>query len=243
MYYNDFLNWQQPPNPYWTDSALWGPLTSYNLTTGPTRYLDEGALQKYLGGKHMPPPPQTGVGVAKVWYGGFDPAVWTCPSDDPTAHSTYWSSQGPYPTYPYSYTMNFLLNPNVPPLQAESSQGWMGGIAKMSHIRHASNLVMMLEECSLTINDGYSVLIEGAGPVGASNPNTNGADFLSVRHDRTAKQPDTPDSPPPLSGADAQAGFLNSNCRGNVVFADGHADYVTREFVHSPTLRHWDPAQ
>ncbi len=27
----------------------------------------------------------------------------------------------------------------------------------------------------------------------------------------------------------------------NAGFCDGHADTVTREFLHSPTLRHWDP--
>jgi prepilin-type processing-associated H-X9-DG protein len=29
--------------------------------------------------------------------------------------------------------------------------------------------------------------------------------------------------------------------RGNACFCDGHAEFITRDYAHSPTLRHWDP--
>jgi prepilin-type processing-associated H-X9-DG protein len=41
---------------------------------------------------------------------------------------------------------------------------------------------------------------------------------------------------------------LNANCKGNVSFCDGHADYVTRAFVDDPNYPvtgdnlAWDPA-
>ena len=83
---------------------------------------------------------------------------------------------------------------------------------------------------------------DAAGPIGTGT--TPGPDYLSVRHDHTAKHPDTPDNPPsPLSGNDKVHGFLSSGCRGNVAFCDGHADYVTRAHVHAVALRNWDPAQ
>jgi prepilin-type N-terminal cleavage/methylation domain-containing protein len=54
--YNDFINWQQPSQ-YWDQPAN-SIQTTYSTSSSsyPTRYLDEGALQKYLGGKHVPPP-------------------------------------------------------------------------------------------------------------------------------------------------------------------------------------------
>lgn len=228
--YNDYINWEQPAS-YWT-SGPWGPMTSYVTppAVGQTRYLDESALQKYLGGRHVPQPASTGVGAPKVWYGSFNPAIWTCPSDDPASHVQT------NPTFSYSYTMNYLLESNG---NYWSDLSWMGGVAKMVRIRHGSEVPMLLEECSNTINDGVCAVVSNPGPIGTAT--TPGGDYLSVRHDRTAKQPDTPDNPPAMTGNDRITGIYNSNSRGNVAFCDGHADYVTREYVHSVNLRHWDP--
>jgi prepilin-type processing-associated H-X9-DG protein len=44
-----------------------------------------------------------------------------------------------------------------------------------------------------------------------------------------------------LVGKDAIDKFFNAAGRGNVVFADGHADYVSREYLQYPPLHHWDP--
>jgi prepilin-type processing-associated H-X9-DG protein len=137
--------------------------------------------------------------------------------------------------------MNYLLDSDLQAAYIAAGDpthmDWMGGTAKMSRIRHPSETVLFVEESSGTINDGECYLIQNAG----TTPSSSGADFLAVRHDHTAKLPDTPDNPPPLTGADVTNGMYNSIARGNVSFCDGHADYVSRNYVNSPTLRHWDP--
>jgi prepilin-type processing-associated H-X9-DG protein len=79
---------------------------------------------------------------------------------------------------------------------------------KLTRVRHAAEKVMLYEESETSIDDG------------AGNP-WSAANLLSVRHDRSAKLPDRNRLP-----------LFNPNCRGNVTFADGHADYVPRSLVN-----------
>ncbi|HSV13766.1 MAG TPA: hypothetical protein VLI90_05875, partial [Tepidisphaeraceae bacterium] len=67
-----------------------------------------------------------------------------------------------------------------------------------------------------------------------------GPDFLSVRHDRNASWPDDTNAAN-LTGYDATVGIQNARSRGNVEFCDGHVDYITREYIHTPNWWHWDP--
>jgi prepilin-type N-terminal cleavage/methylation domain-containing protein/prepilin-type processing-associated H-X9-DG protein len=236
--YNDFINWQQP-NTQWNTSAGNGQTqyTTSSSTSGlPTRYLDESALQRYLGGKHATPPPASIGSNPGVFFGSFNAALWTCPSDDTAGHLNIITGTG----YPYSYSMNYLLDSNFENYAGTGSAAFMGGVVKISHIRHSSNLVLMAEESSATIDDGCFTLIS-VGNGNYSNPSLD-VDYLSVRHDSSAKKPDTLAAiSGPKSGYDASVGIYNARGRGNVGFCDGHADYVTREFVASPTLRNWDP--
>jgi prepilin-type N-terminal cleavage/methylation domain-containing protein/prepilin-type processing-associated H-X9-DG protein len=219
---NDFIDWQQGSY-FWNVPVGAGPV--YNSVTGPTRSLDDGVLVKYQG-RH------------------FYPAVWTCPSDDAASHLAFYdpatggatlSGTGAYPHYPYSYAMNYLLDSAYQNMQ---NAAWMGGAMKLSRVAHSSDTVLMAEESSSTINDGAFVL--------TSNPGGTapwvGPDILSVRHDRTARQPDLVNNSSSLTGLDAAVGVFNSQCKGNVVFCDGHVAYVSREYVHSIALRHWDPS-
>lgn len=209
--YNDYINWQQP-NTYWNINPANGAV--YSTALGITRNLDEGALVKYMG-KHF---------VAQQW---------TCPSDDSSSHlAVYTPVPGIYPHYPYSYSMNYLLDSTY---AVTGATAWMGGIVRIAHIRHAPDTVMMGEEAASTVNDGAFVL--------ASSPDTTpttGPDFLAVRHDSTARMPDN--TAGPFTGYDATVNIKNARARGNVEFCDGHADYVTREFAQSTILRHWDPS-
>jgi prepilin-type N-terminal cleavage/methylation domain-containing protein/prepilin-type processing-associated H-X9-DG protein len=246
--YNDFIFWQQPVSKWVTTVNNYNdytgapmPTTAFSAT-GRTRFLDEGALAKYMGGKHVQPGSAYTTGSPgsplAIYYGSFNAAVWTCPSDDPASHPT-GDSEGPYP---YSYTMNYLLDSNG---GVFTNFTWMGGAAKMFRIRHATDVVMMGEENYQTVNDGLFVLISGPqnGAPGNTSLPSIGPDFLSSRHDHPPHTPDNPDYPGTLIGYDATAGMLNAKSRGNVVFCDGHVDYVSREFVNSPKLRHWDPAR
>lgn len=204
---NDYIFWQQP-SIYWNS-------TIFSVALGNPRALDNGTLVKYLG-TH------------------FDPKVWTCPSDDPSSHlALYTLTPGVYPHYPYSYSMNHLLDSTYDQIGATA---WMGGVVKVSKIHHSSQTIMMVEEGASTINDGAWVTV--------SSPDSNpvpGPDFLSVIHDRTASLPDNTTGP--FSGYEAlpTADIKNARARGNVVFCDGHGEYVTREFAQSALLRYWDP--
>ena len=215
----DFLYWE--PRAYWFAAAR--PTTIIGITD--QQMQDMGRLVKYMG-QH------------------FNPAVWICPADDPTTHG----SIAPQLVYPYSYTINVYFDCDLD--KATTAVGgpeaqYMGGVIKLARVRHASNAVMFLEESPASINDGVSV-IDTMGDV--TKLPTPGPDYLSVRHDRQARQPDTYGDAATagskgvtLTGHDATAGFFNARGRGNVCFADGHVDYVTREFVQYAPLHHWDP--
>ena len=202
----DFIYWEQP-------STAWPPSFT---AQGILRTLDNGALVKYMGGH-------------------FNAANWLCPSDDPTVHPVV-NMYGVNITYPYSYTMN-------PILQDVDTAGfsylpYLGGqVMKSTRVAHASNCIMMLEESELSINDGSTILMDitGSAPNFGFSPG-NGYDWLAVRHDRTAHHPDNKFIP----GIDS-LGIPNTHKKGNVVFCDGHGESVTREFAESATLRHWDP--
>jgi prepilin-type N-terminal cleavage/methylation domain-containing protein/prepilin-type processing-associated H-X9-DG protein len=205
----DFIYWQQP-NTFWS-------MTVYSFNN--PRSLDRGALVRYMGGH-------------------FSAPIWTCPSDDITAHLPSFG----VPAYPYSYTMNYLLDCTISTAPANGANSWMwllnSQTMKIARIRRSAEVCMVLEESQATINDGVSVLDTLIAQFGSPMP---GPDFLSVRHDRNASWPDDT-NPANLTGYDATVGIKNARSRGNVAFCDGHVDYVTREYVHTPNWWHWDPA-
>jgi prepilin-type N-terminal cleavage/methylation domain-containing protein/prepilin-type processing-associated H-X9-DG protein len=220
MSLDDYICWQQP-NIFWNKTGGYvtnsvnGSLTfaPYSAVTGPTRLPDDGALVKYMGGH-------------------FNAAVWSCPTDDVTEHNGYYGGGGAnsettaqgtsatYPHYPYSYSMNAYFDCN-------NAMVYGSTIYKISQVRHSSSCLLMVEEGAATINDGLCAL---------------GSDFLSVVHDRTAKLPDLPSTGVRV-GYDQAVGIFNARARGNVSFVDGHADYVTREYVNSGALGHGDPTR
>ena len=219
--HSDFIFWQQPQSTWSTTNAtgIQGSNDTIYSITDP-RSLDNGALVKYMGGH-------------------FNPNSWICPGDTVTVRY-----KGP-PVYPYSYDMNFLLGNNIDQYQDGSVIPYLGGqVIKMVRIKHPSNCIMMLEESSLTIDDGYMSL-EGIGSSGNGTqtingyqvyPGSSGANWLAVWHDRNAHRPDEL-----LQANEIAGGIPNPSSKGNVVFCDGHADYVTRNFAENPGLRHWDP--
>jgi len=219
--HSDFLFWQQP-NSYWSTTnatGVPGSMDTIYTITDP-RSLDNGALVKYMGGH-------------------FNVNSWICPDDNPAVRY-----KGP-PVYPYSYDLNFILGNNIDQYQDGSVIPYLGGqVMKMSRVKHPSSCIMMLEESSLTIDDGY-MSIEGIGYGGTGsqtingfqvNPGSIGSNWLAVWHDRNAHRPDEV-----LLANEQTLGIPNPQAKGNVVFCDGHADYVTRAYAQTPMLRHWDP--
>ena len=192
-----------------------------------------GALQRYMGGSQS--------------VNSFNINIWLCPSDDPNIRRSDAS-----PKYPFSYTMNFILNDHLADVNGDAAAYLNGQAPKMSRVRHPSDTIMALEEASMTMNDGFTSLVGGFSSAvsnGSYNysqliPMDSGGDLLSVRHDSQVHMPDTTyiaakdaiaNSPNPLWN------IPNARGRGNAVFCDGHAEWVTREFAERPDLRHWDP--
>jgi prepilin-type processing-associated H-X9-DG protein len=146
-----------------------------------------------------------------------------CPSDD-------GSVRGPGVTYRYSYGMNYMyasdsyMNvgppvpgaPNPPPLP------------RVPAINRPSEKVLAAEENERTINDGLWA------PGNYTDPTRTAWvvqwDYLSVRHDERKAEFGTP-----------TVGQLpKQGKRGNVLFVDGHVDYVPRSYAHHP--RHVVPS-
>jgi prepilin-type N-terminal cleavage/methylation domain-containing protein/prepilin-type processing-associated H-X9-DG protein len=110
------------------------------------------------------------------------------------------------PQYIYSYVFNRFFNGNAtnpPPIK------------KINQCRAPAEKIWVYEEDGATIDDGNGEMW---------TTNWANADLLSIRHDERGKK--TPD------GANS-LGVPNSKKRGNVLFVDGHADFVPRKICHA----------
>ncbi len=115
------------------------------------------------------------------------------------------------PQYIYSYTFNRMFNGS----SAYPQPGTTVGIRKMSEVRSTAEKVMIYEEDDDQRDDGNGELW---------TTNWGNTDLLSIRHDeRGKKNPDVANS----------AGLPNNKKKGNVCFADGHADFVPRNYAHA----------
>ena len=138
--------------------------------------------------------------------------VFRCPSDQ------FDVGRKPQAVGPYnfSYVMQWWIaggatnaeSPSVAPSDVKI-------VHKLSQVRRSSEVILMYEEDISTIDDGQGVIWA---------PNI-GANLLALRHDLTKKRlPDTPSAANPVPNPDG---------KGNVLFCDGHVDYVERRFCHS----------
>jgi prepilin-type N-terminal cleavage/methylation domain-containing protein/prepilin-type processing-associated H-X9-DG protein len=158
--------------------------------------------------------------------GRMTEAMVRCPSDDTASLRTI---------YPYTYAFNAFLSylaPHAPELGRE----------KVSQVRRSSEIMMFADQSGRTANDGYFlggnympggvVVDQFPGRRGGANPWHPGTDLLSVRHDtRTEDAAYNQGDPLP-----------EPSRKGNVVFVDGHGEYVARDAAHAeranvPALR------
>jgi prepilin-type N-terminal cleavage/methylation domain-containing protein/prepilin-type processing-associated H-X9-DG protein len=134
-----------------------------------------------------------------------------CPSDDPNRRQSVMTGG----QYYYSYSMNGSMSGTVCP--------------PITTLRNSSEKIVLIEENALTINDGHwspQAYDDASGTV--LDTTITGGDLLSIIHDRTPKLPDTSSNP-----------LSNPDRRGNVNFADGHAEWVPRSYAHY--VGHLDP--
>jgi prepilin-type N-terminal cleavage/methylation domain-containing protein/prepilin-type processing-associated H-X9-DG protein len=105
----------------------------------------------------------------------------------------------------FSYTINYFMNGNAGK-----------HVNRFSMVQTPAQKIYAYEEDPSTIDDANGELWNTTWP---------SLDLLSSAHDNgnVRQRPD---------GAQA-AGVPNGEVRGNVVFCDGHADYVPRSFAHN----------
>ncbi len=217
----------QPESPqdfiWWQqDAPLYG---------APNRDVFQSPILKYLGFK-----PDVRSAPTVTNFNELRQAVLRCPSDVLWNRPDYTTTNG---KYFYSYTLNNLmqsLDPNIrtdgaylPINQKTGKQFEVAG--KLVRVRRPAEKILLVEEAEGTVEDG------------CFDP-TDGKRLLAVRHDHTARTP--PDSPAGFVVVNGVWTVWNGNCKGNVAFCDGHADYVTRAFVDDPNYEvekdniHWD---
>ena len=216
-YCNENKGWLPRAAPYSSGSRperdedwLWWQQASTS-GSGPNRDVAGSAILKFLGVKL----PSTFV-PSKPNFSDTRIAVLRCPSDDVQTHQPI-GGDGPY--Y-FSYVMNNLMqsdassspvnNPGYVPTDPKTGNKYLPA-CKITHVRKAAQKLLLFEEDPSTIDDG------------AGNP-LSAANVLAVRHDRTAKYPDRKGTP-----------LYNAGARGNVLFCDGHADYVPRSLINEPS--------
>ena len=148
-----------------------------------------------------------------------------CPSDDWARHHMTNAASPGYGIYPFSYVMNWLTTSWVTSrsTNAPVDLNFVTVCQKLSEVRNCADKLLMYEEDRMTIDDGNGELWNNGGIV----------NLLSSTHDRTnVTKSETPTSSTPIP---------NPNARGNVLFCDGHVDFLSRKFAH--TREHSAPAE
>ena len=164
-------------------------------------------------------------GVLVLYLGGkFVAKHYICPSDDLNAHRSFTGG-----VYPFSYAMNSRNNLWEPgataPYQDPTPPNYdtHDVATRITDVRNASEKIMFFEEDDNSIDDGNGAL---------RTPN-----LLAVRHDRQNQGSPTITQQQLPAGTTIQVPA--SEARGNVVFCDGHADFVSRAYAHHP--KHYEP--
>lgn len=165
-------------------------------------------------------------------------SVLRCPADDMMNRlaPTMSSSAG---TYRFSYVMNWLIASDSSLLYSSNYQGTTPALCtSLRKVTNGSQKVLMYEEDPVSIDDGEGMA--WAGCSGTFNPNTDPStwgsfgqvNLLSLRHEQS-KAPADPNADKSMPGSWSQAVPI-PDAHGNVVFCDGHADFVTRAYLHRP---------
>jgi prepilin-type N-terminal cleavage/methylation domain-containing protein/prepilin-type processing-associated H-X9-DG protein len=177
-----------------------------------------------------------------------------CPSDNVEVHQPNSLTNPPSP-YPYSYVMNCFIAGSSSasnPTFASKFTSYAGGAGSpaplptvcqsLHKVKNPSQKALMYEQAEVAwpagppapgIDDGDGCPWYGSSavPPTAINATCGGnIDLLSIRHD--PQRADT-------TGEKSQAGTYAqavpfANFRGNVVFCDGHVDFVARSYLHLP---------
>ena len=137
--------------------------------------------------------------------------IFRCPSDDPSFHTQPNAFQ-------YSYTVNEMICSYYNRV-GEKNLPWENGtgpLITMTQIHQPEHKILVVDESSDSIDDSCWAPENYAA--GGANP----VNCISVRHNRSVEKESNPN-----------AG------RGNVSFADGHAEFIER--LDATLQVNWDP--
>lgn len=139
--------------------------------------------------------------------------VLRCPSDNYELRVKQ-NTAGVNGPYFFSYSMNWLITSGGS--NAAAVAGMPPVCRKLVDVLSSADKILMYEEDQATIDDGNGELWTNGG----------GVNLLALRHNWSMRQvADIPSATLPVP---------NPNAKGNVLFCDGHVDYVERSFAHTP---------
>ena len=186
------------------------PITGV-VTTAADMNITYSALTKYLGAKHI-------LSQSKEHANTVNPtleAIFRCPSDNiQQRNSNNDTSTG---WYRYSYAMNQVYSGIAVGKTRITVEGLFSG--KISSIKKPSEKLLIVCEDEQTINDGE---FSGSATRYANNEYT---DQVSSRHEMKRKKVTWGNEGSTAANNDK----TNQNGRGNVGFADGHAEFFSRK--------------
>jgi len=175
--------------------------------------------QQPFGGRSVTDIRQSAIAKYLAPNGNVNQDFFRCPSDDVNQRPAAANAGG---QYLYSYTMNYFLEDSP----YDPVNGYKA--PRIAAIKNASDKIILVEEDPLTINDG--AWVPPAIDYRDGSQTLGGGDLLCIRHDGYKAKPDA---------GWAMPNIPNIERRGNVNFIDGHAEFVSRRFVHD--LAHVDP--
>lgn len=176
----------------------------WQATPGRFDKVEQSSLAPYLGGLTR-----------------YNLGVLRCPSDDWEHRVINVSPRGPYSL---SYVYNYCIaggTMGVGGIVAGTDAGiasklgsWSLVTNKLTQVHHSAEKVLMYEEDQATIDDGNGNLWN----------NGNKPNLLALRHDpQNMKEPDV----------NTTSKLPNPDARGNVLFCDGHVDFISRKIAHT----------
>jgi prepilin-type N-terminal cleavage/methylation domain-containing protein/prepilin-type processing-associated H-X9-DG protein len=212
----DWIAWQRKVD----------PVSGGSNTGAADQNISMGALARYMGARYIDHNPDNSAGN----YPAANNAnrtledVFRCPSDvlerRPKNSADNNGGRGPYR---YSYSMNaYVMNPlfKGPGNNPNTGQPWKDGdrwgftfTGKISSIKRQSEVLLGVCEDELTIDDGVF-------SPNAANWNDQAINAVSSRHESRSKK---------AKGNVFGTTDVNEDARGNVVFCDGHGEFMSRK--------------
>jgi prepilin-type N-terminal cleavage/methylation domain-containing protein/prepilin-type processing-associated H-X9-DG protein len=192
------------------------PITGVPSPSTWDQNITHSALAKYLGVKVRPHnTPEEANRVATALE-----SVFRCPSDNLQQRVAFAGDlNGGRGIYRYSYSMNIFFgnkfydtSPSAP-----NPLGDLKGYRKMNQVKRPSEIIMFIDEAEKSINNG-----EYNPTVVLANTDDPRMDYTAIadRHELKNKK-------------------NSQDARGNVGFADGHAEFFSRNLVFD--RRNFDP--